>query len=139
MSREHEKGGDQVLTERYQPSRKQGERHSAPVYVRRGEEYLAAVALLDQATKHRQHATCVRGDHAATCREDITHCPCLGGVQRFPIPSHPDALMFPALAAHAPLHICSVRAVLQVITTGYRQRRFELLGPFLIGLGEPHT
>src|SRR5829696_7986939 len=73
LSREHEKGGDQVLTERYQPSRKQGERHSAPVYVRRGQEYPAAVALLDQATKHRQHATCVRGDHAATCREDITH------------------------------------------------------------------
>jgi hypothetical protein len=60
-----------------------------------------------------------------------------GGVQRFPILSHPDSLAFPALTTHASLHICDVRAVLQVVPAGRRQRSVQLFGPFLVGPGEP--
>ena len=45
--------------------------------------------------------------------------------------------MFAALTAHASLHICGVRAVLEVAPADCRQRCFQLLGPFLVGLGQP--
>jgi hypothetical protein len=45
--------------------------------------------------------------------------------------------VFPALAAHASLHIGRVRAVLQVIPAACRQRCVQLLRPLLVGPSEP--
>jgi hypothetical protein len=90
-------------------------------------------------------ATCVRGDNATsgllsgnatTGNDRITHCRSLRWRSALPILSHPDPLVFPALAAHASLHICGVRPVFQVITAGCRQGCLQLLGPFRVGLGQ---
>jgi len=56
-----------------------------------------------------------------------------------PVPSHTYALMRSTLAACAAVDVSRVGAVLQVIPTGCRQCGLQLLGPFLVGLGEsPH-
>jgi hypothetical protein len=54
-----------------------------------------------------------------------------------PVPSHTDALMRSTLAACAAVDVNRVGAVLEVIPTGCRQGSLQLLGPFLVGLGEP--
>jgi hypothetical protein len=47
--------------------------------------------------------------------------------------------MLPALAANTSRHIGGVSSVLEVLPTGCRQGGLQLLGPFLVGLGEaPH-
>jgi hypothetical protein len=44
-----------------------------------------------------------------------------GGAQLCPILSHPDPLVGPALAAHAPTYIGGIGAVLEVVPPGCRQ------------------
>jgi hypothetical protein len=50
---------------------------------------------------------------------------------------HPDPLILPTLAAHTPMDIGGVSSVLEVVPTGCRQGGLQLVGPFLVGLGEP--
>ena len=53
------------------------------------------------------------------------------------VTAHPDELILPTVAAHAAVQIRGVGAVLQVISAARRQSGLQLLGPFLIGPGEP--
>ena len=54
-------------------------------------------------------------------------------------PAHSPLLVLPAIPAHAAVHVCSVGAVLQVVTAGCGQCGLERRRPPLIGLGEsPH-
>jgi hypothetical protein len=45
--------------------------------------------------------------------------------------------MLPALAADTARHVRRVSAVLEVIAAGSCKGSLQLLGPFLVGLGEP--
>jgi hypothetical protein len=53
------------------------------------------------------------------------------------VPRHPDPLMLAALAADTAHHIRRVGAVVQVVSAGSCKGALQLLGPFLVGLGEP--
>jgi hypothetical protein len=51
--------------------------------------------------------------------------------------SRPDTLILPAFAADAAANVGGIGAVLEVVATGCRQCGLQLLGPVLVGLGEP--
>ena len=53
------------------------------------------------------------------------------------VPAHPNLLMRSAVAAHAAVRVRGVGAVLQIFSAACRQGGLQLLGPFLIGPGEP--
>jgi hypothetical protein len=52
---------------------------------------------------------------------------------------HPNALMLPALAAHAAGYVCGIGSVFKVVTAGCGQRGLQLGRPLLVGLSQPHT
>ena len=54
-----------------------------------------------------------------------------------PVPSHTDALMRSTLAACAAVDASGIRTMLEVVPPGCRQGGFQLLGPFVVGPGEP--
>ena len=56
-----------------------------------------------------------------------------------PVHSPTDALVGPTVAACAAVHVGSIGAVVDVVAAGCRQGSFQLFGPFVVGLGEPHT
>jgi hypothetical protein len=64
-----------------------------------------------------------------------TNCPI--GQLSAAIPGHPDALVLAALLADTTSHVCGSGAVFEVVPAGCRQGGLQLLGPFLVGLGEP--
>jgi hypothetical protein len=75
--------------------------------------------------KNRQRS----GNNEPRIRIDLNWCSAVSG--------HADSLVSPAVAAHATSHIGGVGAVLAVVSEGSCQGGLQLLGPFLVGLGEP--
>ena len=62
-----------------------------------------------------------------------------GHLTSSPAPTHPDPLVLPALAAHAPPHICGVRAVLEVVAAVVVKAASSAADHSLSVLVSPHT
>jgi hypothetical protein len=53
------------------------------------------------------------------------------------VPVHPNLLMRSAVAAHAAVEVRGVGAVLQLLSAACRRGGLQLLGPLVVGPGEP--